>query len=137
MPTRSPIGRDVRTLLTRCVFLLVVVVGVVGEREEAAGEVVAAGGVAADHEHGVVAGDGAEDVGELGLVEGRGEELGGAGRGAQHDQVGAGLGADEELAAQPGQPGGRGRGLPGRRGSSVAALGRDGVDERAGRRRGP
>ena len=64
-----------------------------GEVEEAAGEGVAAGRVAADHQDGVVAGDGAEDLGQLGLVEGGGEELGGAGRGAQHDQVGAGLGA--------------------------------------------
>ena len=94
--------------------------------------VVAAGGVAADHQDGVVAGDGAEDLGELGLVEGGGEELRGTGRGAQHDQVGAGLGADQELGAEPGEPGLAGGGLARRRGSSVAALGRDGVDEGAG-----
>ena len=114
-------------------FFLLAVVGV-GEGEEPAGEVVAAARVPADHEDGVVAGDGAEDLGELCLVERGGQELGGAGRGAQHDQVGAGVGADEQLAAQPGQPGRRGGGLPRRRGSSVAALGGYGVDERAGRR---
>ena len=94
--------------------------GGVGQGEEAAGQRVAAGGVAADDQDGVVAGDGAEDVGELGLVERRGEELRGTGRGAQHDEVGAGLGADEQLAAQAGQP------LAGRRRS-----------RRAGSRRSP
>ena len=72
--------------------------------------------------------------GNSALSKRRGQELGGARRGAQHDQVGAGVGADEQLAAQPGQPGRGGGGLPRRRGSSVAALGGHGVDERAGRR---
>ena len=103
-----------------------------GEGQEPAGDGVAAERVARDHQHGVVARDGAEDVGELGLVDRRGEELGGAGRGAQHDEVGAGLGADEQLGAEPGQPVAGGRRLPRRRGSPVAALAGDGVHEGAG-----
>ena len=49
------------------------------EVEEAAGEVVPAGRVAADDQDRVVAGDGAEDLVQLGLVQGGGEVLGGAG----------------------------------------------------------
>ena len=103
----------------------------------ASASAVAAGGVAGDDEDGVVAGDRAEDVGQLGLVEGGGEELRGARRGAQDDEVGAGLGADEQLAAQPGQPLGRGVAAAGRGEPAVAALARDGVDEGAGRPSGP
>ena len=62
----------------------------------------------------------------------RGEELGGTGGRAQHDQVGAGLGADQQLGQQPGQPVRGGGALPRRRRSSVAALGGDGVHQRAG-----
>ena len=129
MPTRWPTGREVRTLLTLDVLLF----GVVGgQRQEPAGEVGPAGRVAADHEHRVVAGDGAEDVGELGLVEGTGEELGGTRRRPEDDQVGARLGADQQLAAEAGQAlGGRGA-RAGRRRSSVTALAGHGVDERAG-----
>ena len=101
MPTRSPTGREVRTLLTVSSFGVLVGarVGAAGRvrlgagcrvsaSARSVGERVAAGRVAADHQHGVVAGDGAEDVGELGPVERGGEELRGARRGAQHDQVG-------------------------------------------------
>ena len=42
---------------------------------------------------------------ELGLVDRGGQELGGARRGAEHDQVGARLRGDQQLAEQPGQPG--------------------------------
>ena len=62
--------------------------GLLGQRQESSREVVATGGVAADQEDGVVAGDGAQDVGVLGLVERRGEELRGSGRGPQYDEVG-------------------------------------------------
>ena len=56
-------------------------------------------------QHGVVAGDGAEDVGQAGAVERGGEELGGAGRGAQDDEVGRGLGGDEQLRGRAGRAG--------------------------------
>ena len=105
---------------------------VVGQGEEPAGERLAAGGVAGDDQEGVVAGDGAEHVAEVGLVEAAGQELGRPGRGAQHHQVGAVVGADQQVAAQPRQPvEGRGR-LTGGARRPVAALGRDGVDERPG-----
>ena len=104
---------------------------VVGQVEEPLGEGVAARGVAADDEQGVVAGDGAEDVAEVGLVEGTGEELRGTGRRTEHDEVGAGLGADEQLGAQAGQPVAAGRGLAGRGDAAVTALPRHGVDEGA------
>jgi hypothetical protein len=103
-----------------------------GQGQEAPGEVVAAGRVPPDDQEGVVAGDGAEHLGQLGLVEAGGEVLGGAGRGAQHDQVGAGLGRHEQLAAQLGQAGLAGGGLGGRHRSPVAALGRYGVHQGAG-----
>ena len=104
-------------------------VRVVGQVEEAAREGVAAHGVATDHEEGVIPGDGAEDVPQVGLVEGAGEELRRARWGAEHDEVGAGLGADEELGAQAGQAVAPGRALAGRDDRPVAALTRDGVDQ--------
>ena len=110
-----PTGREVRTLLTRS---LSVGVGLrVGRGCSASARSRRATssppcGSRVDHQDGVVAGDGAEDVGVLGLVERRGEELGGAGRGAQHDEVGAGVGADEELGAAAGPAGGRRRRSP-------------------------
>ena len=134
MPTRSPLGREVRTLLIAVAFVSGVVGVLLGERQEPAGDRVAALRVARDHEHGVVAGDGAEHLAELGLVDGRGEELGGAGRRPQHDEVGARLGTHQQLGAQPGQPLGARGGLPRRRGSPVAALAGDGVDEGSGGR---
>ena len=141
MPTRSPTGREVRTLLTvvpSFVRLRGGVGVVVGQRRGSVGPSASPPvGVAADHQHGVVAGDGAEDVGQLGLVERGGEELRGARRGPQDDQVGAGLGADEQLVAQPGQPVRRPRRSPPARRVAVAALAGYGVDERAGRRRAP
>src|SRR5689334_4477835 len=80
MPTRSPLGRVVRTLLMlgSCLVLL-------GEGQEASCDRLPALGVAGDDEDGVVAGDGAEHGVELGLVDGAGEELGGAGGRPQHD----------------------------------------------------
>src|SRR4029077_19160558 len=102
MPTFWPTGRDVRTLLNsdtlsggRGVFL--------GQGEEPSGEGVPALRVARDDQHGVVAGDGAEHLDELGLVYRGGEELGCARRGTQHQEVGAGLGTHQQLGAQPGQ----------------------------------
>ena len=65
-------------------------------------------GVAGDDQQSVVPRDGAEDVGEADLVQRRGEELRRARRGAQHGQVGAALGAGEQVGQQPGEPGGRG-----------------------------
>ena len=91
-------------------------------------------GSPADDQDGVVAGDGAEDVGELGLVEGAGEELRGARRRPEDHQVGARLGAHQQLAAQARQALGARDGLDGRPGSSVASLGRHGVHQRAGGR---
>jgi hypothetical protein len=87
--------------------------------------------VAADDQERVVAGDGAEDVTQVGLVERGGQELCGAGRGAEHDEVGARLRADEELGAEPGEPVAAGGALARRRDRPVAALGRHGVDQRA------
>ena len=66
------------------------------------------------------------------LSNARGEELGGAGRGAQHDQVGAGVGADQQLGAQAGQPLRGGGGLRRRRGRRSPPSAGYGVHERAG-----
>src|SRR3954452_22931244 len=84
MPTRSPLGSEVRTLLigfpscgagrcgrgrswsVECSS---------GQAHESSYDALAAGRVARDHDHGVVAGDGAEHVAELGLVERGGEEV--------------------------------------------------------------
>src|SRR6478735_9275021 len=74
MPTRLPTGRDVRTLLTLCSFFwLLVVAG--GEGEEALGELRSTRGVARDDHDGVVTGDRAQDLGDLGLVDGRAQEV--------------------------------------------------------------
>ena len=134
MPTRSADGEGGENLAHGAESLSWVWGGgvVVGEGQEAAREGVAAGRVAPDDQHGVVTGDGAEDVAELGLVERGGQELGGTGGRAEHDQVGARLRADQQLAQQAGHPVRGGGALPRRRRSSVAALGGDGVDQRAG-----
>src|SRR4051794_586074 len=114
MPTRSPVGSEVRTLLTlgslrrfgvvstdRSLRSLLDHLGslrtwsvelATGQAHESSYDVLAAGRVPRDHHDGVVAGDGAEHVTELGLVERRGQEVGGTGRGAEHDEVGARLG---------------------------------------------
>jgi hypothetical protein len=105
--------------------------GIVGQVEEALGEGVATGGVATDDEQGVVAGDRAEDVTEVGLVEGAGQELCGARRRTEDDEVGARLGAHQQLGAQPGQPVAAGGALARRGHASVAPLPRHRVDERA------
>ena len=103
-----------------------------GQCQETLGELVSPGGVTADHEDRVVAGDGAEHVGQLGLVEGTGEVLGGTRRRPEDDEVGARLGRDQQLAAETGESlGGRGAGAGCCR-SSVAALPRDGIDQGAG-----
>ena len=83
--------------------LVALVVGAVGEVEEAPHKGVAPGRIAADHQERVVARDGAEDVAQVGLVEGAGEELGRARRSAEDNEVGARLGADEQLGAEPGE----------------------------------
>ena len=77
---------------------------------------------------GVVAGDGADDLGQAGPVQRAGQELRGARRGAQHHQVAARVGAGEQLAQQPASAG------PGAcsasRSGALAVL-RDHVDGRA------
>src|SRR4051794_11690121 len=109
MPTRSPTGREVRTLLNGVPSSWVGgegwsgLVGTRGrrrrlgaggrggdpvrQRQEALGERRTAVGPPADHQDRVVAGDGAEDVVEAGPVERRGEELGGPGRRPQQGEV--------------------------------------------------
>src|SRR3954447_22102568 len=128
MPTRSPLGREVRTLLTsrtfrrsfggavsarrslRSPFDHLVAVRTwltecsAGQAHESSYDVLAAGRVARDHQDGVVAGDGAEHVAELGLVQRRGQEVGGPGGRAEHHEVGAGVGGDQQLLAEPRQP---------------------------------
>src|SRR5690349_19420727 len=139
MPTRSPVGREVRTLLIR--FLSWVrgkggrgwagsVECSTGQAHESSYDVLAALGVAGDDHHRVVAGDGAEHVAELGLVEGAGEEVRRTRRRAQHDEVGARLRGDQQLLAQPRQPALAGRGLARGDRGAVAALGRHGVHQR-------
>src|ERR1044071_4586131 len=77
MPTRSPLGREVRTLLTLCLSSggcrtwsgcgrTRLVECSTGQAHESSYDVLAAGGVARDHHHRVVAGDGAQHVAELG-----------------------------------------------------------------------
>src|SRR3954447_6142551 len=79
MPTRSPFGSEVRTLLTVCPVCAVGGGSGVGPRRRG-GEVQqssrqqVAVEVPADHQDGVVSGDGAEHSGELRLVECRCEE---------------------------------------------------------------
>ena len=75
-----------------------------------------ADGLAGHDEDGVVAGDGADDLGQARPVQRAGQELGGARRGAQHGEVAAGVDAGEQLAQQPDQPG---RGLPRRRAAAA------------------
>ena len=65
-------------------------------------------GLTGDHQDGVVAGDGAEDVGRPTGPARRPGTAPAPGRRAQHDEVAAGVGAGEQLAQQPGQPGRRG-----------------------------
>ena len=60
--------------------------------------------VAGDEQHGVVAGHRTDDLGQRRVVDRRGEELRGAGRRAQHDDVRRVLDADDELLGQPAQP---------------------------------
>src|SRR3954451_17875632 len=107
MPTRSPLGRVVRTLLTggflRCSWDVLAWAAygapgprgswsgvgprrVTGEVQESSGESPPVA-VGADDQHGVVAGDGAQDAGEAGLVQRRGEELRGPRGRPQHHQV--------------------------------------------------
>ena len=88
-------------------------------------------GFAADNEDGVVAGDGAKDVGISAWSNSGGEELRGTRRRAQHDQVGAGVGADQQLAEQPGQPLASLPPLVGRARACGRRPRRDGVDQRA------
>ena len=58
-----------------------------GDLAEAAGEALAGGGGPADDEHGVVAGDGAEDLGPFLGVQGDADGLGAAGEGVEHDEL--------------------------------------------------
>src|SRR5262252_70137 len=83
--------------------------------QQPGGDVGSPGGVAGDHQDGVVTGDRAEDGGPACVVEGGGEQLRTAGRGPQYDQVGAGLGAHQQLGGDPRQrPGEGGLGFRGR-----------------------
>src|SRR5581483_133080 len=101
--------------------------------DELAGQVGAAGRFAADHQDGVVAGDGAHhtrgDAVVVRVVDGRGEELGGSGWGAQHHQVGRALRGDQQFAEQPLEPGLQGAALAGDLRGSVAALAAQRVDQ--------
>src|SRR3954454_17971094 len=133
IPTRSPTGREVRTLLTELLSSWERSRGsgrrLLGQRQESSGDLLAAVRVAAHHQHGVVAGDGAEDVGVLDLVHRRGQELGGARWGAEDDQVGAGVGTHQEPAKKTAEPVAGCCRLTGRGRTPVAALGRDGVHQ--------
>ena len=109
--------------------------GVAGQAEESSRERVAAVGVAADHQHGVVAGDGAEHVVELGLVEAEARNCAAPGGVRSTTRLALALGADQQLGAAAGRAGSRRRAdSPRRGGRAVAALGGYGVDQRAGGR---
>src|SRR3954447_4591174 len=106
MPTRSPTGREVRTLLTvsSSRFEVLLASDRVRQGQQVVGQRAPALRVAGHHEQGVVTGDGADDVRQAGAVERRGEVLRGAGRGAQDDQVAARLGRREQLRHQARAP---------------------------------
>src|SRR5437868_9483063 len=57
--------------------------------------------VAQREEEGVVAADGAGDLGQLGLVEREADEMGGAGRGLEDEEVAGGLDREHPLAEDP------------------------------------
>src|SRR5688500_16054983 len=86
MPTRSPTGSDVRTLLTGDAFPSRSGTdrSQPGQLRELAGDLGAADAFGSDDEEGVVAGDGAEDGREGGTVEGGADDVGRPGRGAEH-----------------------------------------------------
>ena len=100
MPTRSPTGREVRTLLTRSSFRWSVVrsvrcrTGRQGDRASArsVGEGVAAVGSRLITRTVSSPAMVPRTSSSSALSNARGEELRGAGRGAQHDQVGGGVG---------------------------------------------
>ena len=89
-----------------------------GQGQEGGGDIWAAGRVAAHQQDGVVAGNGAETVGQGGMVDGGGEELRRSGRSAQHDEIRGGVGADEQLAGDAEQAA-----RPPQRDSAGASLG--------------
>src|SRR3954452_21453639 len=99
MPTRSPTGREVRTLLTASSsrFEVLLASDRVREGKQVVGQRAPALRVAGHHEQGVVTGDRAADVRQPGPVELRGEVLRGPGRRAQDDQVAARLGRGEQF----------------------------------------
>src|SRR3954462_9564790 len=72
---------------------------------ELVGQGLAAGDVAGHDENGVVAGDGADDVGEPGAVQRAGQELRRPGRGSQYRDVAAGVHTGEKLVQQPQETG--------------------------------
>ena len=74
---------------------------------QVAGQLLAALGAAGDEQDRVVAGDGAEDRRPADAVDGGAEVLGGAGRGAQDDEVGRGLGRDQRPPGTAGPAGSR------------------------------
>ena len=73
------------------------------------------------HEDGVIPGDGADDVRQRRPVDGAGQVVRRAGRGAQHGEVPAGVGGHQQLAQQPRQAFGA-TGYPAHR---AAVLGHD------------
>ena len=62
-----------------------------------------ADGLGGHHQNGVVTGDGADDPGEAAPVERRAYDMGGARRGAEHDQVAGVVGLDHPLPQHPAQ----------------------------------
>ena len=74
-----------------------------GEVGELGGDLGAADALGGDDDQGVVAGDGAEDVGQRGPVEGGADDVGRAGRRAQDDEVGRVGDLDDPLAQHPPQ----------------------------------
>src|SRR4051812_18773327 len=106
IPTRSPAGREVRTLLTsrRLHQVLCSRLRALRQGDEMADQIVTTGRIAADDQDGVISGDRAEYLGQAGAVQRARQEVGRTGRGSQHDKVGAGLRAHHQLGEQAGQP---------------------------------
>src|SRR3954454_24823584 len=94
MPTRSPTGREVRTLLKRVALRS----DGVRQVQQVVGQRSSAGRVPGHDEDGVIPGDRPENLGQAGAVEGGREELRRARWSAEHDQIGTRLDRRQELA---------------------------------------